>query len=54
MCTSWNSHAAKVNIKTANNYWVLSFDGLISSKNIPLRQGKYIIIYFVQTQVYIV
>ena len=31
----------------------LSFDGLISSKNVPLRQGKHIIIYFVKTRVYI-
>ena len=49
MCMSWNSHAAKVSIKTAINYSVLSFDGLMSPKNVPLRQGKYIIIYFVKT-----
>ena len=54
MCTSWNSHAAKVNIKMTIIYSVLSFDGVISSKNVPLRQGKYIIIYFVKTRVYIV
>ena len=53
MCTSWNSHAAKVNIKTAIIYGVLSFHGLISFKTVPLRQAKYIIIYFVKTRVYI-
>ena len=53
MCTSWNSHTAKVNIKMALFIEFLSFDGLISSKNVPLRQGKYIIIYFVKTRVYI-
>ena len=42
------------NIKMAIIYSVLSFDGLISSKNVPLKQGKYIIIYFVKTRVYIV
>ena len=42
-------------LKMAIIYSVLSFDGVISSKNVPLRQGKYIIIiYFVKTRVYIV
>ena len=34
-------------IKTTTiNYSVLRFDGLVSSKNVPLRPGEYIIIYF--------
>ena len=47
MCTSWNSHVDKVNEKG------LHFDGLISSKSVPLRQGMNIIIYVWKTRVYI-
>ena len=48
MYTSWNSHTDKVN-KKRPFIIVLSYDGLISSKSVPLRQGKYITIYFVKT-----